>query len=195
VEQQNNRVEGERRESFRIEDIVLLDYTVVPAPSAEGLPLAPPPDTFSLLSSFNETHQQARVLARQVEHESKSMLRYFELIERKLDILAEALLMREMNAAGAPQRVDIGADGMAFTSEQPLHSGCFLELKIALLSSRLGLRTRGQVVRVEPAAQGAGHAVGVRFHHPRESDRELLVQHVLRRQAALLRARHGQEDV
>lgn len=183
---------GERRQYFRVNDTILLQAEAIPAdvlPTLRERLSQPLPDAFYLASEFNRIKQETAILHRQLEQQSRSLLRYVDALDSKLDRIAEVLLVQAMGADGARRvEVDIGAEGMGFPSPEPFPGGAVLDLRLALLSSGTGVRLLGEVVRCQRGEDG--YQVGVAFEHLREADRELLVQHVLRRQASMLRSRH-----
>lgn len=193
----DKRQAHERREYFRVEDEVLLDFQLV-SPQAvaalKGRLAAPVSDVFGLSSHFSELRQQGRVLFRHLEKESPAAARYAELLEHKLDKLLEVLVVAEMGGGALPRPVDLGADGMGFSDDMPLAVGSVLDLRLGLLSSGQAIRTLAEVLRCTPCVGAGRYRIGVQFDFLRPADQELLVQHVVRRQAALLRARHEQEE-
>lgn len=183
---------AERRQYFRVQDTVLLQAEAIPAdvlPVLRERLAEPLPDAFYLASEFNRIKQETAILHRQLEQQSRSLMRYVDALDSKLDRLAEVLLVQAMGADGARRlEVDIGAEGMGFPSPEPFPPGAVLDLRLALLSTGTGVRVLAKVLRCNRTEEG--YRIGVLFEHLREVDRELLVQHVLKRQASVLRSRH-----
>ena len=188
----DERLWQERRKYFRIEDHVMLKYRVVPPEEVQSTTdrlRAPLPNAFSLASDFAEMKEQMTLLQRSVEKASPSVAQYLQLIDRKLDMVAKVMLVQNMGTdEHLWRRVNLGAGGMAFDSPVELPEGAILEIKLGLLPSHAGLRTIGKTLRSDKYSDGkVGFRVAIAFLHVRDSDRELLVQHVLWRQAQNLR--------
>lgn len=187
----------ERREYFRIEDEVLLLFEPLPGmgiKQAQGFIGEAAFDSFQLSSDFNQLKQSTRVLKNQLEKENRSLMRFLGNLDHKIDKLAVLMLVKEMQELGAERlTVDIGADGMGFDyTGNPVAIGETLDIRLGLLSTSQGLRTVGEVVRCNKLDDGR-YNMGVRFEHANEAAKELLVQHVLQRQAQLLRKKHDEE--
>jgi hypothetical protein len=190
--EENEKFWQERRKYFRIDDNVMLKYRVIPteevAATTERLK-APTPSAFSLSSDFAEMREQMTLLRRGIEKSTPQIAQYMQMIDKKLDLVAKVLLVQNMGGDDHLWRmVNLGAGGMAFDSPVELPSSSILEIKLGLLPSHAGLRTLGKVLRSDKLPPGkTGYRVAVAFLHVRDSDRELLVQHVLWRQAQTLR--------
>ncbi|KAB7622627.1 PilZ domain-containing protein [Alkalilimnicola sp. S0819] len=186
----------ERRSYFRVRDTVCLQVEPVPAHAVKGLVeqlQEPAPDAFYLASEFNLIRQETAVLQRQLSGQPTALRRYLETLDRKLDRVCEVLLVQSV-AGGSARRVevDISADGLGFEWPVAYPEGAHLDLRIVLLSTGGGVRVLGKVRRCRACPDG-GHRIGVAFEHLREADREMLVQHGLRRQASMLRSRHEED--
>lgn len=194
-----DRNSRERRENFRVTDSALLSIWPLSAAEAEAWrrrTTRPVPDAFDLASWFGEVRQKTTLLHRQAQQESPRLADYVDTLNQKLDRLMEVMLIRDMQLEQqAPQDVDIGADGIGFRSTERFPAGQLLELHLLLMSTGTGLRLLGEVVRCDPAPEGAsGFDVGVSLEYQREADRELLLHHLLHRQSELIRERN-QSDV
>lgn len=185
--------QGERRENFRVDDKVLIDYERVSRQEMEFRRRKYAQDAssaFALVSEMNELHQQTAVLRRQAERESAVFARLVEHLDRKLDRVIGVLMKHEFGDR-SPEllAVDIGADGMGFGATEVFEVGQALDIRIMMPTTGLGLHTFAQVVRCGESRTGSGFTVGIRFQFLREYDREVLLQHLLQRQSMVLRER------
>ncbi|BCX89948.1 hypothetical protein MIN45_P2322 [Methylomarinovum tepidoasis] len=182
----------ERRRFFRVEDEIVLVYR----------PIAPedmPPveafqnqlvDHFSLTSTLAYLTQESQAQLHRIERENPAVADYLKTLERKIEALAQAVMISNNRLADQPTRkVNLSAAGIAFTADQPLAEGGLLELKMVLPPSLVGIVTFGKVVYCTPLEEGEGWRVGVDFLSMREQDREVLIRHVVKRQLTLIRAR------
>lgn len=184
----------DRRNYFRIDDEVILQYRQVPADTQEPSThpeRGEPVDGFSLGSRFAALSQAFIPVMREIESESKATARYLAAIDRKLDMLAQVLLNQELVATDKPTRkVNLGAGGIAFSTDSLLETGSVLELRLILLPEMIGLTTLGQVVASDPsenADSGFRYRSSLEFIRLREADRDLIVCHVRRREQEALR--------
>ncbi len=188
---------GERRCHYRVSDRAIMELTrLLPEQweDRQAALAAPRVDAFALGSDCQALREQTAVLRRHAARESEAFARLFDSLERRFDRMVSVLMLHELvPESGEPLTVDISAEGCGFAWPEPLPEGQGLELRLVFPSTALGLHTLAWVAHCaqEP---GGGCRVGVRFEFCRDSDRELLVHHVLQREAALLRERQQQLD-
>jgi len=184
---------AERREYFRVDDSVLLDYRLL----GEGEPPDPgdreEPGRFTVMADFAAKSRHMHRLAHRIRRQSADLARYLELLDDKLNTLARLCVDQatgDMDRSARP--VSLSAGGIRFRAGSALAAGALLELRMVLLPSRTGLMVRARVVHCQPADPEGEfpYQVGVEFEDLREVDRELLVRHLLGRQA-----RHLHDDV
>ncbi len=184
---------GDRRENFRITDEVLLDYRCLPRQEVALRRQAYAQDAssaFALVTEMNELRQQTAILRRQAEQESAVIARLIEHLDRKLDRVIGVLMVHELGSrCPQPVAVDIGADGMGFSTSEVFEVGQVLDLRLMMPATGLGLHTFAEVVRCGESGKRGGFRVGAQFQFLRDYDREVLVQHLLQRQSMLLRKR------
>ena len=184
----------DRRNYFRIEDDVFLEYRVVPADSldAEGgyAQASARPD--DLMSHLDVITQETNPLLKSIHEEHPEVAQYLAGLSRKMDLMAHTMLADKEGRAVRPhQRISLSAGGMAFDSDEGLQPGQVLQLKVIVSQSYLCVLTYGRVAycRHEPqfSAEYPYH-VGVEFLRLQDDEREALIRHVLTRQAANIRA-------
>ncbi len=179
---------AERRRFCRIDDNIILRYRVIgmqetPA-DIENLDVCLP-NRLTLSSTFASTTQQMQPLLAKIQEQSLEIAEYLRLIDRKLDLVARAFLLQEINVEEEPIcRVNLSAGGIAFYEENPLAAGTTLELELILLPSYVGILVYGEVAyrKHEPGVvAGLPFRIGVEFCKLRERDRDLIANHVLSR--------------
>ncbi|PWG63946.1 PilZ domain-containing protein [Spiribacter halobius] len=180
----------DRRQRYRVSDWALVDLAPVSGDELEAirerLRLAWP-DAFSLSAQFHEMRQEQVVLRRHAERESATFARLMEGLERRLDRLAEILMVHEFGECPPPLEVDVSAEGMGLHWPRPLAEGQALRLRMLFPSTGAGLHTLAHVAWREVA--GGGTRVGLTFEFLHERQEELMVHHVMQREAMLLRER------
>lgn len=180
----------DRRKRYRVSDWALLDLvTVSPDAVAEARErlAAAWPDAFMLTAWFHELRQEQVVLRRHAERESQTFARLVDGMERRLDRLAEVLMMHEFEERPALLEVDVSADGIGLIWPGPLAEGQAVRLRLLFPSTGLGLQTLAHVAWREVA--GGGTRVGLTLEFLHERQEELMVHHVMQREAMLLRER------
>ncbi len=179
---------AERRRFCRIDDDIILRYRVIgmqetPA-DIENLDVCLP-NRLTLSSTFASTTQQMQPLLAKIQEQSLEIAEYLRLIDRKLDLVARAFLLQEINVGEEPIcRVNLSAGGIGFYEENPLATGTTLELELILLPSYVGILAYGKVAyrKHEPdVVTGLPFRIGVEFCKLRERDRDLIANHVLSR--------------
>ena len=179
---------AERRRFCRIDDDIILRYRVIgmqetPA-DIENLDVCLP-NRLTLSSTFASTTQQMQPLLAKIQEQSLEIAEYLRLIDRKLDLVARAFLLQEINVEEEPIcRVNLSAGGIGFYEENPLVAGTTLELELILLPSYVGILVYGKVAyrKHEPdVVTGLPFRIGVEFCKLRERDRDLIANHVLSR--------------
>ena len=187
-----NRTSGEdRREYFRVDDSVVLDYRVI---SEQELPvlaeqLRGRPSRFTAAAEFAASSRQMNRLLHKIRRLSPDLVRYLEAVDSKLNTLARLFLMEELDPPQqSARKVSLSAGGIGFCARKPLTAGDLVELRLVLLPSQTGVLSLGRVVYCEPCSDGDAefpHFVAIEFDRLREADRELLVRHLFGRQNAV----------
>ncbi len=184
----------ERRRYFRVDAAICLKYKVIPADELpdkverleNGLQ-----DQFTVTASLSAITQQMRAHLKKIDQTLPVVAEYLRALERKMDLLAQALLAQDAEVVEQSScEVSLSAVGMAFRSETPIRPGTILEIKMLLLPSFTGILTYGEVVNCKPeqaTARAVSYRIGVDFSYIRENDRELLINHILKRQHETLR--------
>ncbi len=179
----------ERRRYFRIDDEIMLVYRSI---SPEDIP-APEQfqsrfvDCFSLTSTLEYLTQESQAQLRLIQRDYPDVAKYFEALERKIEVLAHAFMVSNNRLTDQPtHKVNLSASGIAFDTEQFLVEGQILELKMVVPPALVGIMTFGKVIYCRGRGDGLYRA-GVDFLSLRDQDREFLIRHVIKRQLNLLR--------
>lgn len=185
----------ERREYFRITDEVMLDYHPVNETDLESLQAAiesPIPDRFTTASSFAASSRQIAHAFHSVQNESPEVARCLQALDQKLNTLAQLFVAEEIGInERSAQDVSLSAGGLAFRSQHQINQGDLLETRLVLLPSLMGILMVSRVVHCERVNDGNLQypwLIAVSYEIMRESDRELLVRHVMAKETELLRS-------
>lgn len=178
----------ERRRYFRIDDEIVLMYRSLAQaelPDAEQFQ-SQFVDRFSLTSTLEYLTQQSQAQLRLIQRDYPQVAKYFEALERKIEVLAQAFMVNSNMADRPTCQVNLSASGIAFDTEELLVEGQCLELKMVVPPALVGIMTFGKVIYCRQQ-RGGRYRVGVDFFSLRDQDREFLIRHVVKRQLNLLR--------
>jgi len=186
----------ERREYFRIDDEVALDYRLISEGEAERVRekiQSRMVDRFTAASSFTATSRQMTHVMHKVQNQSPELARCLQAIDQKLNMLAQLFVSEEINLHEQPTReVILSAGGIAFRVQHEIKVDSLLELRMVLFPSLVGILTVSRVVQCDRAGDGNlkfPWQIAVVYEHLRETDRECLVRHIMLKETRQLRSR------
>ncbi len=183
----------ERREYFRIDDQVYLEFRPVGAGELESLAhrTGEAGDLCSLVLQLSAMASQASNLLAIIRKEQPEIGHYLGLLDRKIELVASAVVGANLRDLTPNRLVNLSAGGIAFDIESPLQDGMSLALKLVCFPSRLCISTLGRVVYCRPGDSEGQWRVGIAFTDLDNTARDALVRHTLERQSAQLRERRG----
>jgi hypothetical protein len=194
----------ERRSFFRIDDHVRLTLREVSAAELETVLDRLEQDiagNFTVMSSLAAITAQMTMGLRRIENRDPDLAAYLRAIDQKIEVIGRAFIQQEPEfQAKHAVPVNLSAGGICVGVDQPYDIGTTLEIRMLLFPSFTGLLIFGTVVSIEEAPpdgylEGCSHLARIEFSHIRESDRELLIRHLLRRQSLQIRDRaDGRSD-
>lgn len=197
----NVGIGNNRRNYFRIDDNVVMTYRQI---SDEELPHILNSVTkvtnngTTLTATFAEISQKTGYLKKAIRRQSRALADYLESIEDKLDMLARALMLRDMGISEEDTHaVNLSAGGIEFHSDERVRVGSMLELKFVVFPSRRGILAAGHVIRCQADVpeSPAYYTVAIEFDFIREADRQIIAKHVLSKQSSQLRRRSYRDTI
>ena len=185
----------ERRRFFRIDDTVGVSFRLLTEEeaNAQSGDKQRDVDAFSLIAGYEtqiehylgQLRIKEPVVAAVIESMNKKMncvISQLELESRQLQRLSHKV-----------QDVNLSACGMAFMIDSAIDVGREMGLNLILRPTNLHISTLGRVVACEPSLAGDSYYIRVNFHDMEHADQEVLIQHIVKRQGAMLReAREGE---
>lgn len=184
----------ERREYFRIDDEIALDYRLISDDEVDRLVekiQSRQVDRFTAASSFAATTRQMTHVMHKVQSESAELARCLQAIDQKLNMVAQLFVTEEMELNEQPTlEVSLSAGGVAFRAQHEIGMDSLLELRMVLFPSLVGILTVSRVIhceRINDANQQFPWQIAVVYEHLRESDREHLVRHIMAKETQRLR--------
>lgn len=194
----------ENRRSFRVFEAVYIQYDVISDLDfrhgiehwkiSQGAGLGVRSKLLDIDARFNEKLYLLKT-------DSVALAECLTLLNEKINtVLEESPRLREAKASLAkqvPQTCEIGADGMAFGTDQEIAPDTKLALRFLLSADNRYVETFCRVVRnVEPpeATEGKPYGVAVEFSGMNSAQKDILIQHMFDRESETLRMRRLQME-
>lgn len=135
--------EEERREYYRIDDMIALQISTLSAPEAASKEvLLDDSPLFNLLSELHLSEFEAQHLLRQINEKDRSLAAFLKVQNKRVDLLSQIMARGLLDEVGAPQPVVISEGGIDFKHPTPLALGAHLAVKLVLMPQALGLLLR-----------------------------------------------------
>lgn len=198
---ETSKTNSERREYFRLEDDVGLQYRLLDvdevAPLREHIH-QPGADKFMSAASFEETSRQLRRLLSSIREHSSNVGQAINMLDAKLNLLSQLFVRNDYEQEQfITQQVNLSAGGIGFFCEHPLEIEHMYELKIILLSSNIGIKAIGKTVQCEGKPDLSAqkpYYIAFEFVHIREADRDIVVRHLITKQTEQRMSEKAQEE-
>lgn len=185
-------VPNERREYFRIEDAVYLDYRVLEegeSPPAEAEQVWP--ERLKVLSELSTVSRHVNAMVPKLREFYPDITQFLVALNQKVDLLVALVMANGVADSVQPnQQVRISAGGIDFHAPAPVEVGRILELRLVLFPSYTALLLYGTILRCEHHPErhpDLPFEIAVEFTHIRDPQRDAIVRHVTDRQLAMLR--------
>ena len=175
------REDQERREYYRIADTMALEFAPLDEAAEADADTCGSP-LFNLLADLHLAEYEAQHLLRNIGERDRTLANYLKTLNRRIDLLGQALAQSLLRDISAPRSVNISEGGISFQDPQAVPEGSLLALRLVLLPQAMGLCLRGRVVHCSPIDQG-GYEIGIEFEALSDAQRQLLARHILQRQA------------
>lgn len=173
----------DRREYYRIEDTIALDFSLLSGPQAlasDALHDASP--LFNLLSDLHLMDFESQHLLRHISERDRTLANYLKVMNKRIDLLGQALAQNLLRDIGAARQVSMSEGGISFNHGQAIEPGSHLALKMVLMPQALGLLLRARVMHCQVREDGQ-FEIGTEFEALTDAQRQLLARHILQKQA------------
>lgn len=165
----------DRREYYRIDDQIALQIRLHGSQNEEDSLL------FSLLGDLHLLEYEAQPLLRSVGESDRTIANYFKVVNKRIDLLGQALASNLLKDIGPARNVSLSESGMSFFDELTHPVDTLLSLKIVLLPQGFGLHVDARVIEQRNSAEGV-QTVTV-FENLTDATRQILARHILHKQA------------
>ncbi len=182
--------EPERRQTFRVEDTIHLEYQHISDEVDRESELADAPlaEVCRGLSQLRELDIQAGHALANIRKHHSDIAHYLSILDRKIETLSRVVGAVGMGSDVRPTtRVNIGSGGMAFDTREELVKGERLLLKVVLFPSHQCLQLFARVAYSHGGNGDGNYLTGLTFEEMPEQQQDTLIQHLLEVQSAQLR--------
>ncbi|OUR71984.1 hypothetical protein A9Q92_04450 [Methylophaga sp. 42_8_T64] len=200
----NVSTQADRREYFRINDSVFVEFRSVNDDEAETLSQVlndPLHSANSQEKSQFRTLQTAFAhLTDQISQHDREIARALRLLDEKINLINHAV-QRQQNKSDDNQLVEanLSGGGIAFMASQQIDAKEAVEIKIELQPTGTYIHTVANVISCTKAEDAANpeapYYMRLVFTYMSEVDRSLLIKHILNRQAEIIRYNSNQLGV
>jgi len=190
--------QNERREHFRINDTLFLQYTAIDQASAEQL------GQNIVNPLLNEGKQQDQLRTLQTAFSlltdkinDRDIAQALALLNEKIDILSCGLQNRHDNIKTKSTEVNISGGGLAFLCQELLEIKSPLSIQMELSSSGVIIDSIANVIscnKTFPENKETPYLLRLAFTKMSDTDRKLLIEHILFRQAEELQANNAEPN-
>lgn len=185
--------EEDRREYYRIEDMIALEIRPLSAFEATGQEvLQDASPLFNVLSELHLSEFESQHLLRQISERDRNLAAFLKSQNKRIDLLSQVIAITVLGQIGEPQPVIISEGGIDFQHPTPVAAGSRLSIKLVLMPQALGLLLRARVTHCDRT--GDGYDVGTEFEHLTDAQRQLLARYILQRQAQERRQAREQHE-
>ena len=181
-----NELSDEKREYFRIDDEVILCYSVLAEDAdmnkntkAEQQSI----NRLTLKARFDSLSREMQPIHRRViDSCSPEVAQYLSKVDTKLNMLSEHFVENEINAQQMQEHsVNIGAGGMSFTTTEAIAVDTMIELRLILLPENSGVFTYAKTISCDSVGIGS-YNIGVQFEGMDVDIQDQISRHVLQRE-------------
>ncbi|MDZ7752717.1 MAG: PilZ domain-containing protein [Gammaproteobacteria bacterium] len=192
----------DRRRYFRIRDEVPLTLEALDAAGVERLMAEMENRTetrFGLAAKFAATTSQMDHVLNRIRERDADVALYLQSLNQKLDAVARVLLLEEQAIAGMKVvDVDLSASGICVVWPTAMTPGQPVRVELITAAANARVLALGRVIRCRPAHEAGldhpGYQLAIDFDLIGNHEEDLIMQEVMRRQAALLRERRLREE-
>ncbi len=192
TDKKNTGTSDEKRRFFRIEDLVHMTCNVLDEQVfQEKIELLDKgvSEQFLILSDLAAISSEMAATLRKIEVVSPDVAEYLKSLDLKIDILGRALMTEELDVSiDAAVPVNLSAAGVGITISRPMPVDSNVEVKMILLPDHIGIIALGRVVGTSECDDGK-FLIRIDFTHLRDTDRDVLIRHIMRKQGEMLRER------
>lgn len=182
----------ERRDFFRINDEIFLDFEVISNHEYKSAPAVLQSlndSSFSLSADFATLNNNIHPVLNNITQLHPDIAQYLQFLNQKIDSLGHQLLIKETSFDETRTiKANLSASGIMFETVTALETEQLLRLELVLLPEMIGILIFGKIISVKEVKDLK--QVAVEFEHIRFEDQELMIKHNLNKQMSDLREKN-----
>lgn len=188
-----NNNDQERREYFRVNDQIYLEYECISEEEHNKAPelLADLENSsFKLSADFATLNNSIHPLLSNIKQLHPDIGEYLDFLNQKIDRVNQLLLVKETNFDESKViPANLSASGISFASTDTFEASQHVKIELVLLPEKVGILIFGHVVS-SADMKSDGNILCIHFDHIRPEDRELMIKHNLNKQMADIREKN-----
>lgn len=184
----------ERREYFRINDQIYLEYECISAEEHQRAPelLAELENSsFTLSADFATLNNSIHPLLSNIKQSHPDIGEYLDFLNQKIDQVNQLMLEKETNFDESKViTANLSASGISFPCDKHFEKSQPIKLELVLLPEKVGILIFGHIVATKENKSGDENLLCIHFDHIRPEDRELMIKHNLNKQMSDIREKN-----
>ncbi|GGK68910.1 PilZ domain-containing protein [Amphritea balenae] len=176
----------ERRQYFRINGKVALDYKIITIQEMKHSRLPSQFEVspfFMLLTELQDLSQDSSYQLRKISQKEPAIASYLENLGARINAVAQAVAKSDVEFDNlSTHEINLSEGGLSFSNDVAIELGSYLALKIVFEENLTGLLLYGRVLYCGLADE-KGYKIGVEFTDMPESSRMIVARHILSCQA------------
>jgi len=186
--------QNERRRYFRVTDMIGLRYQLL---SEDQQALAAQSKPGSLKDLLKDIDGQLMASLAIIQSSHTEVSRALDLLNQKINLAlnAEQLIENEALEHNGLVNVNLSACGLAFSAEHAADLNQYLALELTLYPNNIRLNLMAAVIGCDQYQEDDGktrYLIRANFIDISDASQEVLVQHVIKRQAQQLKQQRGE---
>ena len=180
--------EDERRDFFRIDDEIYLDFESISEDEFTAAPVTLENlhnSSFSLSANFATLNNNVHPILNNIKQLHPDIGEYLEVINSKIDSLSQHILYESSTFdQNKVISANISASGIQFKCDSVFEINQAVKLELVLLPEKIGILIFGRVIKSEK------DYLAIKFEFLRPEDQELMIKHNLNKQMSELREKN-----
>lgn len=196
TDNQDRGSDNERRMLYRVDETAILEVLPVSdedisSKTAEQCFDESP--AFGLMRDLRAMDSDNANILRTVHDKSPEVALYLQAINKKIDIMGNAVAASLLSEDQRLQSVDLSAGGIGFGHDSRLEEGKTYAIKIWFHQTLFGIAAFIEVVACHRAIDG-GYHISCSFKSLPDADESVIARHIMQVQAKQQRLKHGLDE-
>lgn len=188
---------ADNRDFFRLEDDIRISFKVVTATDAkthDANDFFPASTAFQLSSDIYALEMESAEILRNVHDQNRQLAGLLANINKRIELLSRSLISsHEDEFMLEHSHCEISEGGLSFTTQNLIHEGDVLALRLIFQPSLLCLACFAEVKHCHEVSAALGYRIGTRFIEMDQSSQRLVARHIMTRQAEDRRLRRARQ--